>query len=165
MTTRAASLHPSHCCRPIFPGPFPNIRSDTTGFTSQARPQKLPFISLLFSSIWDSSTCLAPLFPVCLFPVTRCAPSFVPGLYIYEQSPHLLPRTGARENLHARARACEPLKFRVSSASLFFCRKKKVQAGLHPDNSELYSCTPETHLGGCRATWRIPPPGDPAWTG
>lgn len=34
-----------HCCRRIFPGLFPNIRSDSTGFTSQARPQKLFFIS------------------------------------------------------------------------------------------------------------------------
>lgn len=59
---------------------------------------------------------------------------------IYEQSPHLLPTTGARENLHARARACEPLKFRVSSAFPFFCGKKNCKQG-STLTAELYSCT------------------------
>lgn len=33
---------------------------------------------------------------------------------------------------------------------------------------ELYYFTSESqilYLDGCRATWQIPPPGDPAWTG
>lgn len=52
---------------------------------------------------------------------------------IYEQSPHLLPTTAARENVHTCARACAPLKFRVSSSFPFFYGNKNRE--LHPDSS------------------------------
>lgn len=117
---------------------------------------------LLFSSICDSSTCLAPLFPVCLFPVTRCALSFVPGLYIYMNNRLIYyPRRG-------RDRTCTHVPVHVSHWSLGFQARfhssKETGTASRTPPWQLWAL-PETHLDGCRATWRIPPPGDPAWTG